>query len=115
MPHPIHQPVVALVQAAIRIMDDFLRDRIDLETYSQKLRELDVDSLMAQHEQDFKHDAGLVHYLDALMILSSLQHELDFQVAEYGANVATEDISMLKELMERFAGFGPVDNLAVKD
>jgi hypothetical protein len=115
MPHAIHQPVVALVQAAIQIMDDFLRDRIDLETYSQRLRELDVDSLMSRHQQDFKQDAELVHYLDALMILSSLQHELDFQVAEYGANVASEDISMLKELLERFARSGPVDNLAVSD
>jgi hypothetical protein len=37
---------------------------------------------------DFKKNAGLVYYLDALMLLSSLQDELDFQVAEYGTNVA---------------------------
>jgi hypothetical protein len=115
MPHAIHQPVVALVQTAIGIMDDFLRDRIDLETYSRRLQEIDVESLMALHQQDFKQEPDLVHYLDALMILSSLQHELDFQIAEYGANVASEDISMLKELMERFTRYGPVDNLAVRD
>ncbi|OGT27036.1 MAG: hypothetical protein A2Z17_01455 [Gammaproteobacteria bacterium RBG_16_66_13] len=115
MPHAIHQPAVALVQTAIRLMDTFLRDKIDLETYAQRLQELDVESLMVRHQEDFKQDAELVHYLDALMILSSLKHELDFQVAEYGANVASEDISMLKELLERFARFGPVDNLAVRD
>jgi hypothetical protein len=115
MPHDLHQPVVALVQTAIQVMDDFLRGRIDLDTYSQKLMELDVESVMDRHQHDFKQHAELVHYLDALMILSSLQHELDFQVAEYGANVASEDISMLKELLERFSRFGRVDNLAVKD
>ncbi len=115
MPHAIHQPVVELVQTAIHVMDTFMRGRIDLETYAQKLQELDVESLMARYQQDFKQDAELVHYLDALMILSSLQHELDFQVAEYGANVASEDISMLKELLERFARFGSVENLAVRD
>jgi hypothetical protein len=36
------------------------------------------------------------------MLLSSLQQELEFQVAEYGANVASEDIKCLRELMEKF-------------
>ena len=44
----------------------------------------------------------MVYYLDALMIISSLQHELDFQVAEYGVNVASEDIKMLRELLSKF-------------
>ena len=35
------------------------------------------------------------------MIISSLQHELDFQVAEYGVNVASEDIKMLKDLLPK--------------
>jgi hypothetical protein len=103
MPHAIHQPVVAMVQKAISIMDTFLRDRIDLQTYAQSLRELDADSLLATYRHDFGRDPGLVYYLDALMMLSTLQHELEFQVAEYGANVASEDISMLKELLQRFA------------
>ncbi len=103
MPHPIHQPVVTLIQKAIGIMDALLRDRIDLQTYAQQIKELDADGLLAQYQQDFRHDAALVYYLDALMMLSSLQHELDFQVAEYGVNVATEDISMLKELLEKMA------------
>ena len=51
---------------------------------------------------DGARDPDLVHYLNALMMLSSLQHELDFQVAEYGANVASEDISMLKDLLLKF-------------
>ncbi len=102
MPHPIHEPVVALVKNAIALMDSFLRDRIDLQTYSEKLRELDADSLLGQYKQEFKQDPALVYYLDALMLLSSLQHELEFQVAEYGANVASEDINMLKELMGKF-------------
>ena len=101
MHHAIHQPVVAMIQNAISIMDAFMRDRMDLQTYAQKLKELDADSLLAKHRQDFPQDGALVYYLDALMMLSSLVHELDFQVAEYGANVASEDISMLKEILEK--------------
>jgi len=103
MPHAIHQPVVAMVQKAIGIMDDLLRGRIDLQVYAQQIRELDADGLLAAHRQDFPRNASLVYYLDALMMLSSLQHELEFQVAEYGVNVASEDISMLKELLEKVA------------
>ncbi|HLA82058.1 MAG: hypothetical protein A2V77_09365 [Anaeromyxobacter sp. RBG_16_69_14] len=102
MPHVIHQPVVAIVQNAISIMDALLRDRIDLQSYIRQIKELDADSLLAQYQADFRQDPALVYYLDALMMLSSLQHELDFQVSEYGANVASEDVSMLKELLEKF-------------
>jgi hypothetical protein len=102
MPHAIHQSVVAIVQNAISIMDALLRARIDVRSYAQQIRELDADSLLAQYQPDFRQDPALVYYLDALMMLSSLQHELEFQVSEYGANVASEDVSMLKELLEKF-------------
>jgi len=102
MTHPMHEAVIDLVEKAIGLMDDFLRDRLDLDRYAGKLKELDVDSVMVKYKDDFKKDVRLVYYLDALMILSSLQHELDFQVAEYGGNVATEDIKMLKELLRKF-------------
>lgn len=57
---------------------------------------------MVEHESEFKSDSKLVYYLDALMLLSSLQHELDFQVAEYGVSVALEDMRNLEELMKKF-------------
>ncbi len=75
---------------------------MDVSEYAAKLRELDADSVLENYRDDFKDDVRLVYYLDALMILSSLQHELDFQVAEYGGNVATEDIKMLRELLHKF-------------
>ena len=102
MPHPMHDTVLRLVEKAIGLMDGFLRDRMDLEEYAASLRELDVDNVLATYKEDFKHDSQLVYYLDALMILSSLQHELEFQVAEYGTNVANEDIKMLQDLMRKF-------------
>jgi hypothetical protein len=102
MAHPMHESVVDLAHKAIALMDDLLRDRIDLDEYSAKLRALDVDSVMTAYEADFKIDVKLVYYLETLMLLSSLQHELDFQVAEYGANVALEDMRNLEELMGRF-------------
>ena len=98
----LHQAVVELVHQAIGIMDDLLRDRIDMQAYTSSLKALDADSLLEAHQQEFKRDPKKVCYLDALMIISSLQHELDFQVAEYGANVASEDIKMLKELLPKF-------------
>lgn len=98
----LHQSVVDLVHQAIGIMDDLMRDRIDIEDYARGLKTLDADRLLEVYREDFKHDPKLVYYLDALMIISSLQHELDFQVAEYGANVASEDIKMLRELLTRF-------------
>jgi hypothetical protein len=57
--------------------------------------------LLDAHQEAFKREAGAVAYLDALMMISSLQHELDFQVAEYGASVASEDIKMLRELLPK--------------
>jgi len=98
----LHQAVVELVHQAIGIMDDLMRDRIDMQAYASSLKTLDAESLLEAHQQDFKRDPKTVYYLDALMIISSLQHELDFQVAEYGANVASEDIKMLKELLPKF-------------
>jgi hypothetical protein len=86
MTHPMHQQVAELTRQAIDLMDAFMRDKIDLKDYAQRLRQ----------------NPGLVHYLNALMMLSSLQQELDFQVAEYGANVASEDIRMLKDLLLKF-------------
>jgi hypothetical protein len=102
MHHPMHGAVVEAVENAISFMDGFLRDRMDLEEYAAKLKGLDVDGILSQYRQDFKNDVKLVYYLDALMILSSLQHELDFQVAEYGSNVASEDIRMLQDLLRKF-------------
>lgn len=102
MYHSMHDVVVELVEKATGFMDDFLRDRIDLAEYAAKLKQLDADSVLEKYKEDFKNDVKLVYYLDALMMLSSLQHELDFQVAEYGSNVATEDIKMLRELLHKF-------------
>jgi len=102
MAHPMHESVVDLIQQAMTLMDRLLRDRIDEKEYAEQLRTLDVDSVMVAYEGDFKEDAGLVYYLDALMLLSSLQHELEFQVAEYGSNVALEDMRNLEELMNKF-------------
>lgn len=98
----IHQSVVDIVHQAIGIMDDLMRDRIDVQEYARSLRTLDVDRLLETYQQNFKQDPKMVYYLDVLMIISSLQHELDFQVAEYGVNVASEDIKMLKELLTKF-------------
>ena len=102
MAHSIHQPVVNLVHQAIGLMDDLLREKIDLPAYASGLKALEADALLDANQKDLKSDPKLVYYLDALMIISSLQHELDFQVAEYGANVASEDIKMLKELLPKF-------------
>lgn len=102
MGHSMREPVIDLVQKAMSLMDDFLRDRLDLAEYSNRLKALDVDSLMETYKEDFKRDPGLVYFLDALMLLSSLQHELEFQVAEYGANTATEDLKNLRELLDKF-------------
>ena len=102
MSHPMRESVIELVQQAMSLMDDFLRDRVDLQGYAQRLNALDANSILETYQEDFKRDLGLVYYLDALMLLSSLQHELEFQVAEYGANVATEDLKNLRELLEKF-------------
>jgi len=98
----MHESVIEVVQRAMALMDDLLRYRIELDEYAEKLRALGVESIMVAHEKDLKTDASLVYYLDALMLLSSLQHELDFQVAEYGANVALEDMRNLEELLKKF-------------
>ena len=98
----LHQSVVDMVHQAIGIMDDLMRDKIDMQAYASSLKALDADSLLEAYREDFKQDPKIVYYLDALMIISSLQHELDFQVAEYGANVASEDIKMLRELLPKF-------------
>lgn len=102
MTHPMHDSVVDLVQRAASLMDDLLRYRVEPDEYSDRLRELDVDSVLVQYQDDFKKEVNLVYYLDALMLLSSLQHELEFQVAEYGSNVALEDMRNLQELLKKF-------------
>ena len=102
MTHSMHEQVVELIHQAIALMDALLRDRIDIDQYGTGLRALAVDDILVAHENDFKSDARLVYYLDALMLLSSLQHELEFQVAEYGVNVAQEDMRNLKELLGKF-------------
>lgn len=97
----LHRSVVDLIHQAIGYMDELMRDEIDLDAYAEGLKSLDADSLLEAYQKDFKTNPDLVHYLDALMIISSLQHELDFQVAEYGVNVASEDIKMLKDLLPK--------------
>lgn len=99
----LYQSVIDMIQQAIGFMDDLLRDKIDLDVYTRSLKSLDADGLLAEFQKDFKKDPKLVYCLDALMIISSLQHELDFQVAEYGVNVASEDIKMLKELLPKLS------------
>lgn len=102
MTHPIHDPTVRIINEAINLMDQFMRDRIELEVYHRKLSEFDVDHLLEAYKEDFKKDAKMIYYLDALMLLSSLQHQLDFQVAEYGESVASEDMKCLRELLAKF-------------
>lgn len=97
----LHQSVVDLIHQAIGYMDELMRDVIDQDAYAKGLKSLDADTLLETYQGEFKTRPDLVHYLDALMIISSLQHELDFQVAEYGVNVASEDIKMLKDLLPK--------------
>jgi hypothetical protein len=103
MPSNLHQSVVEIIHQAIGFMDDLMRMTIDIEDYAKSLKSLDADSLLEAYQEDFKTNPDLVHYLDALMIITSLQHELDFQVAEYGINVASEDIKMLKDLLPKLS------------
>jgi hypothetical protein len=91
-----------MINRALSMMDDLMRNRIELDLYSQKLKELNADDLLEAYQEEFKTNAQMVYYLDALMLLSSLQHELDFQVSEYGANVASEDMKCLRELLDKF-------------
>jgi hypothetical protein len=99
MTQSIHQKSIKLAQQAIDSMDDLMRARIDLDIYKQRLDSLVVDEVLDQFPKDFKQDPKLVYCLEILMILSSLQRELEFQVAEYGASVASEDIRMLTDLL----------------
>jgi hypothetical protein len=99
MTQSIHQKAIQIAQEAIDLMDELMRARIDLDVYKQRLDALAVDETFDQFPKDFKQDPKLVYCLEIFMILSSLQHELDYQVAEYGANVASEDIRMLKDLL----------------
>jgi hypothetical protein len=100
MTHPMHQQVVDIINQAIGLMDEFMRMNFDADSYSQKLSEIDVDTLLEKYQADFKSDSQLVYYLDALMLISSLQHQLDFQIAEYGESVASEDIKCLREILD---------------
>ncbi len=102
MVHSLHQSVVDMVHQAIGYMDELMRDKIDIEAYARGLKTLDSDGLLTAYQADFKRNPGLVYYLDALMIISSLQQELDFQIVEYGVNVASEDVKMLRELLPKF-------------
>ncbi|MDR3569977.1 MAG: hypothetical protein P4L43_18295 [Syntrophobacteraceae bacterium] len=110
----MHETVVGLVEKALGLMDAYMRDRLELSQYSAKLKELDADSVLEKYKDDFKSDVKLIYYLDVLMILSSLQNELDFQVAEYGGNVATEDMKMLRELLHKFGSVPPECSSTVK-
>ena len=100
----LNESVIDMIHQTIGLMDDLLRDKIDINGYARSLKALDADGLLAAYQKNFKQDPGLVYILDALMIISSLQHELDFQIAEYGANVVSEDIKMLKELLPKLNG-----------
>jgi len=101
MTKSMHQTAIQMAQQAIDLMDDLMRDKIDLDMYKQQLDALAVDEALDQFPQDFKQDPKSVYCLEIFMILSSLQHELEFQVAEYGQNVASEDIRMLTELLHK--------------
>ncbi len=104
MAHPMHEAVVGLVRETIKLIDKTLRRQIDQQEYAAALKKLDVDTVLTTYKDDFKANVSFVYYLDALMMLSSLQHEMDFQVAEYGASVASEDLKMLKDLLNKFPG-----------
>ncbi len=104
MTHPIHRPTVHVIEGVTELMDRLLRYQIDNDEYARKLRGFDVDCILEEHKEDFKKKPELVPYLEALMLISSLQHELEFQVAEYGANVALEDMKTLRELVGKFPG-----------
>jgi hypothetical protein len=101
MTQAIHQYAIKTAQQAIDLMDELMRDRIDMDTYKLRLNALEVDGTLDQFPKDFKQDPKSVYCLEIFMIISSLQHELEFQVAEYGANVASEDIRMLTDLLHK--------------
>jgi hypothetical protein len=102
MTHAMHDVVVDVVKKAVRLMDRVLRRQMNAEQYKAAINELDVDSIMATYKEKFKSDLSLIYYLDALMLISSLQRELDFEVAEYGLNVALDDKKNLEELLRSF-------------
>jgi hypothetical protein len=101
MPQSIHHVAIETAERAIDMMDDLLRDKIDLDAYTLQLSTLDVDSVLDGFDRNFKQDPKLIYCLEIFMIISSLQHQLVFQVAEYGVNVASEDIRMLKDLLNQ--------------
>jgi hypothetical protein len=99
----LHQSVVDMIHQVTDLMDRLMRDAIDLGAYTEGLKSLDPDGLLDAYQKDLMQNPDLVHYLNALMMISSLQQELDFQVAEYGVNVASEDIKMLKDLLPKLS------------
>lgn len=101
MTQSIQQYAIKIAQQAIAVMDDLMRGKIDLDMYVQQLAKLEVDSVLDEFPKDFKQDPKSVYCLEIFMILSSLQNELEFQVAEYGVNVASEDIRMLNDLLQK--------------
>lgn len=101
MPLSIQDVAIETAERAIDMMDGLLRDKIDPDTYVQQLNTLDVDSILEGFEKNFKQNPKLVYCLEIFMIISSLQHQFEFQTAEYGLNVASEDIRMLKDLLDK--------------
>ena len=102
MTQVMHDAVVDVVKKAIRLMDRVLRRQLNAEQYKAGIDELDVDSLMVTYKDDFKSDSSLIYYMDALMLIASLQREFDFELAEYGLNVALDDRKNLEELLRKF-------------
>jgi len=102
MTFAMHDSVVEVAKEAIELMDRVLTRRMGVDEFKSRIKELDVDSIIEAYRRDLMKDARLVYYLDALMLLSSLQQEIDFQVAEYGIDAAMEDRKNLKELLGKF-------------
>jgi hypothetical protein len=83
-------------------MDRVLKRQLNAEQYMAAIKEVDVDSIMTAHREEFTRDPGLIYYMDALMLISSLQWELEYTVAEYGLNAALDDKKNLEDLLGRF-------------
>jgi hypothetical protein len=102
------EDITRLGMRAAVLLRGVLVKKVDRETLAWGLAELRASELLAKYFDRLIESPELVHLLNVLHLVYSLEGQLDYQIQEYGLDSVKDDMQELNASLQQAARLHPV-------
>ncbi len=96
--------VTEIIKEAVKVLYDYLRGLKSTKEVLNEINNLRVNDLLRKYWNELIKNEKYADFLEALLIISSIARELEFQEKEYGLDSVKEDIESLAKLYLKIKG-----------